>query len=70
MHLALKSDTLGSFMGQDAVEIRHHCQGCGQILDVTQILVDCAVRTGVDGLMREVLANDRNTEKTVTKLIT
>lgn len=52
-----------------------YCQGCGQILDVTHILVDCPAREllraehGVRGSILEVLANDRNAERGVIKLI-
>lgn len=46
-----------------------HCQGCEQILDVIHILVECQAyadgraKLGVEGTIRVVLSNDRNTDK-------
>lgn len=50
-------------------------QGCGQLLDVIHILVECTARAQlqaelkVGGSIREVLSNYRYAEKTALKLI-
>ncbi|XP_065093119.1 uncharacterized protein LOC135713813 [Ochlerotatus camptorhynchus] len=52
-----------------------YCQGCGAVLDVNHLLVECPARAqlredmGVVGSIREVLFNDRSTEQTVLNFL-